>query len=322
MAPGEGRRNFGVFNMSGRRKLVVGGTGAAALAMCAFIGCAATTEPPAKTGAGDPPAATASAFPSTYVGELKGAPAGSRVAVVVEGDAFTAYACSPDAEFNKTDARWFKGTLAAGKGTAAVDGREFAAEVKGNTVAVVIKGGAKEYTASAVEVGESEAGLYRHDEKQGDEPKVTGWILSTDGSVVGNTQVGTKVKNFTLPPKNFNGAGKVSQFVRKLTITNVKSDFNVGGGGENVDFTVDWDGQPGINAKIVSFEGSLRATYKTQQPVTKNFKLGADVRSFKARMPNILADLNGFDAKVVMVLQGTGQDKRQFRVIANKTGSF
>ena len=65
--------------------------GAGTLILCAIAGAGYGALPGAETG----PVPRAAA---TFVGPLAGGPADARVAVVVEGDRFVAYACSGDGD--------------------------------------------------------------------------------------------------------------------------------------------------------------------------------------------------------------------------------
>jgi hypothetical protein len=64
----------------------------------------------------------------TLVGTPSGAPQGTRIGIVTDGSEFLAYACSPDAAFVESCARWFRGPVGPdGAFAAEADGAAFKA---------------------------------------------------------------------------------------------------------------------------------------------------------------------------------------------------
>src|SRR5262245_65345538 len=105
--------------------------------------------------AADKPAAT------TFIGTLPADPP-ARVAVVVEGDNFLAYACGQTDEFNQAASAWFKGAIRNGRIEATVDGKTLSAVLTGGTIrgSLTIPGREREFTAKPVPPT-AIAGLYR-----------------------------------------------------------------------------------------------------------------------------------------------------------------
>src|SRR5438874_1127124 len=60
----------------------------------------------------------------TFIGALEGAPGNARIALVMQDGGFVAYACSQDAELNRSCSRWFTGNVEEGMVRATTDGVE------------------------------------------------------------------------------------------------------------------------------------------------------------------------------------------------------
>lgn len=125
----------------------------------------------------------------------------ARIAVVVEGDTFLAYACGKTDEFNQAHSAWFKGSVKDGRLEATVGGKTFAAAVEKGTVrgSLVTDGKEKEFTAKPVPAA-AIAGLYRATREVDGDPLVFGWIVDAKHQVAGGCQ-GKKQKPFALQPK-------------------------------------------------------------------------------------------------------------------------
>src|SRR3954470_22583780 len=70
---------------------------------------------------------------TTFIGTLP-AETPARVAIVVEGDAFIAYACGQTNDFNKAASAWFKGTVKNGRIEATVGDKKLSAAIADGTV--------------------------------------------------------------------------------------------------------------------------------------------------------------------------------------------
>lgn len=128
---------------------------------------------------------TLEVVPTTFVGEITGAPESARIAFVVEGNKFVAYVCSGDQTFNDSFSRWLRGEVKDGKLSVTVDEIELVATLKDTTLTGTIKKGkAHEFTAKAIP-GDANAGLFRAADKLGDDDVIFGWIMDEKGTVVG-----------------------------------------------------------------------------------------------------------------------------------------
>ncbi|HQR09492.1 MAG TPA: hypothetical protein PLN21_21900 [Gemmatales bacterium] len=123
----------------------------------------------------------------TYVGLIKNAPGGARVALVTTGDAFVAYACSNDKEFNGQYSRWFKGTMEKGKLKASADGVTMEGKVEdGLFIGTLACEDKKALTFNAWKTSDKGyAGLYRAEDDVDDDHYVVGWIVDPALEIVG-----------------------------------------------------------------------------------------------------------------------------------------
>jgi hypothetical protein len=136
----------------------------------------------------------------TYIGTLPSEPP-ARIAVVVEGNTFLAYACGKTDDFNQAASAWFKGTMRTNRLEAEVDGKSFAAELSGGVVrgTLTVGGRKRDFTAKPV-AANAVAGLYRAIHDVNGEMLVMGWIIDANHQIVGGCQ-GTKRKPIALQPK-------------------------------------------------------------------------------------------------------------------------
>lgn len=138
---------------------------------------------------------------TTYIGVLPAEPP-ARIAVVVEGDSFLAYACGNTDEFNQAHSGWFKGKLSKGRMEATIDGKAFSATLEKGVVRGSLASGdsrGKDFTAKPVPAT-AIAGLYRATREVGGDPLVFGWIVDAKHQVAGGCQ-GKKRQAITLLPK-------------------------------------------------------------------------------------------------------------------------
>jgi hypothetical protein len=144
------------------------------------------------------PAAAADA--TTYIGVLPAEPP-ARIAVVVEGDSFLAYACGKTDEFNQAHSAWFKGKVSNGRMEAVVGDKTFAAALEKGAVRGSLASGegrGKEFTAKPVSAA-AVAGLYRAARESDGDTLVFGWIVDAKHQVAGGCQ-GKKRKAVALQP--------------------------------------------------------------------------------------------------------------------------
>jgi len=130
--------------------------------------------------------ARAEAPPRTFVGELVGGPRSARIALVVHGDDVTAYACSQDDEFNKAHSQWFQGKLKDGAVEASEAGNTLKARPKGDSVEGTLTGTDRKELSFVAARAKGVAGLYRGEDRFGDEDFVAGWIVDQRHDVVGS----------------------------------------------------------------------------------------------------------------------------------------
>jgi len=137
---------------------------------------------------------------TTYIGVLPAEPP-ARIAVVVEGDSFLAYACGKTDEFNQAHSAWFKGSVKSGRMEATADGKTFSAALEKGTVhgSLATDGKAKEFTAKPVPAS-AIAGLYRATRDVNGDSLVFGWIVDAKHQVAGGCH-GKKQKPIALQPK-------------------------------------------------------------------------------------------------------------------------
>jgi hypothetical protein len=145
------------------------------------LGLTAAAAVPCR-GAEPPPAPS-----RTYVGELAGGPRSARVALVVQGNAVVAYACSQDQEFNQAHARWYEGELKDQRLAVTQDGFKLNARVEADAAKGTLAGpDGKEMTFTARRTAPNGlAGLYRGEDQFGGDDHVLGWIVDQNHDVVG-----------------------------------------------------------------------------------------------------------------------------------------
>jgi hypothetical protein len=133
---------------------------------------------------------TAAAQPTatTFVGTLPAEPP-ARVAIVVEGDAFLAYACGQTDDFNRAASAWFKGTIQKGRIEATEGGKRLSAALADGTIrgSITAEGKEREFTAKPVPAT-AIAGLYRATKEAKGDTFVMGWIVDAKHQVVGGCQ--------------------------------------------------------------------------------------------------------------------------------------
>jgi hypothetical protein len=134
------------------------------------------------------PAKAAPGAATTFIGTLPAEPP-ARVAVVVEGDKFLAYACGQTDDFNRAASAWFRGTVQNGRIEAKVDGKTLSAALADGTIrgSLAIEGREREFTAKPVPP-KAIAGLYRATREGKDDTLVMGWIVDAQHQVVGGCQ--------------------------------------------------------------------------------------------------------------------------------------
>jgi hypothetical protein len=123
----------------------------------------------------------------TFVGEVAGGPRSARIALVVQGSAVVAYACSQDKEFNQAHARWYEGDLKDNRLNVTLDGNTLSARVAGDKIEGTVTGPDRKaltFTATHAPSG-GLVGLYRGEDRLGDEDFVLGWIVDQRHDVVG-----------------------------------------------------------------------------------------------------------------------------------------
>ena len=147
-------------------------------------------------GAAQPAKAKAA---TTFIGTLPAEPP-ARVAIVVEGDTFLAYACGQTDDFNKVASAWFKGTVKNGRIEATEDGKTLSAALADGTVRGSLTAAGKERGFTAKPVAPTAiAGLYRATKDVKGDPLVLGWIVDAKHQVVGGCQ-GKKREPIALQP--------------------------------------------------------------------------------------------------------------------------
>lgn len=136
---------------------------------------------------------------TTYIGVLAAEPP-ARIAVVVEGETFLAYACGKTDEFNQAHSAWFKGKVSNGRMEATAGDKTFTASVDKGAVrgSLATDGRAKEFAAKPVPTS-AIAGLYRATREVGGDTLVLGWIVDAKHQVAGGCQ-GKKRKAIALQP--------------------------------------------------------------------------------------------------------------------------
>ena len=136
---------------------------------------------------------------TTFIGTLPAEPP-ARVAIVVEGDTFLAYACGQTDDFNKVASAWFKGTVKNGRIESTEDGKTLSAVLKDGVArgSLTAAGKEREFTAKPV-APTAIAGLYRATKEVNGDPLVLGWIVDAKHQVVGGCQ-GKKQPPIALKP--------------------------------------------------------------------------------------------------------------------------
>jgi hypothetical protein len=129
---------------------------------------------------------------TTYIGTLPAEPP-ARIAVVIEGETFLAYACGQTDDFNKSASAWFKGTVKTGRIEATEDGKELSAVLADGTIrgSLTAEGKEREFTAKPVPPT-AIAGLYRATKEVKGDALVLGWIVDAKHQVVGGCQGGKR----------------------------------------------------------------------------------------------------------------------------------
>jgi hypothetical protein len=142
----------------------------------------------------------------SFVGPVSDAVESARVGVVADAKNFILYVCSTDEAFNKTSARWARGTVANGafEGKSPDGALTVKATLGGDAVkgSLTVAGKMMAFTA-AVADERTYAGLYRCEEKDGPNDYVAGWVVDEDDFVAGNVQ-NRQTGRIQVPP----GAGQ------------------------------------------------------------------------------------------------------------------
>src|SRR5437870_11910502 len=88
---------------------------------------------------------------TTFIGTLPAEPP-ARVAIVVEGDTFLAYACGRTDDFNQAASAWFTGTIQNGRIEAKVNEKKLSATLADGTIrgSLTAAGREREFTAKPV----------------------------------------------------------------------------------------------------------------------------------------------------------------------------
>jgi hypothetical protein len=154
-------------------------------AFAAIVALAALT---ALAALGNPAPAQPAKGATTFIGTLPADPP-ARVAIVIEGDRFLAYACGQTDDFNKAASAWFSGTIQNGKIEAKNDGKTLSATLADGKVrgSLTIPGREREFTAKPVSAN-AIAGLYRAAREVKGDTVVMGWIVDAQHQVVGGCQ--------------------------------------------------------------------------------------------------------------------------------------
>lgn len=135
----------------------------------------------------------------TYIGTLPADPP-ARVAIVIEGDTFLAYACGQTDDFNKIASAWFSGTINNGRIVAAEGGKKLSAMLGDDAVRGSMTAGGRERDFTAKPVSPTAiAGLYRATREVTGDVLVLGWIVDAKHQVVGGCQ-GKKREPVALRP--------------------------------------------------------------------------------------------------------------------------
>ena len=128
---------------------------------------------------------------TTYIGTLHAEPP-ARVAIVVEGDTFLAYACGKTDDFNQAASAWFKGTVQKGRIEAAVDGKKLAASLGEGIIRGTLTTDRRDREFIAKPVPPNAiAGLYRATKDVKGDSLVMGWIVDAKHRVVGGARAST-----------------------------------------------------------------------------------------------------------------------------------
>ncbi|HVJ80814.1 MAG TPA: hypothetical protein VNC50_07060, partial [Planctomycetia bacterium] len=123
---------------------------------------------------------------TTFIGRLEGAPESARIAVVMKGGKFIAYACSRDAAFNQKNSVWLGGEAAAGELKSEQAGVSFEAKSDGRSLAGTLRQGGESLAFTAKPAKRQAAGLYRATDSIGGADFVLGWIVDDEFAAVGS----------------------------------------------------------------------------------------------------------------------------------------
>ena len=187
--------------------------------------------------AADKPAVT------TFIGVLPAEPP-ARIAVVVEGNAFLAYACGHTDEFNQAASAWFKGTVTNGCIEGSINGKALAAVMdRGQIRGTLTTDGDREREFTAKPVSPTAvAGLYRATKDVDGDTLVFGWIVDAKHQLVGGCQ-GKKKKAVALqakkplppaPPVNEDPPAEEKKQAEDLLVQQVDEEPEVAVQGEKV----------------------------------------------------------------------------------------
>jgi hypothetical protein len=177
---------------------------------------------------------------TTYIGTLPAEPP-ARIAIVVEGDQYLAYACGQTDDFNRSASAWFKGRLESNSIAAKADDKTLSAEFKEGRFrgTLTIEGRTREFTAKPVATN-AIAGLYRATHETADDKVVVGWIVDAKNLVVGGCQ-SSKRPPVALPSKKVNPPKikndeqpEPKQEAEELLVQQVDEESNVAVQGEKV----------------------------------------------------------------------------------------
>ena len=179
----------------------------------------------------------------TYIAVLPSEPP-ARIAIVVEGDTFLAYACGKTDEFNSANSAWYKGVISNGVLDATVEGKTLRATLAADVIRGLLRTGeerAREFTAKPVS-RTAIAGLYRAKAVVNGEELVLGWIVDAKNQVVDGCQ-GTKRKPVALqlakalpapPPANADSEPEQKREAEELIVKQFEEEPEVAVQGEKV----------------------------------------------------------------------------------------
>ena len=122
-----------------------------------------------------------------YVGAVEGFPGAVRIAVVIEGERWLAYACGDSDRVNESVSRWWKGSTTSGVFVSDEEGATLTAKTEGKKITGVLQtkeGASHSFVASKVAPG-ARAGVYRASTTAKSGEHQLSWIVDADGLVVG-----------------------------------------------------------------------------------------------------------------------------------------